>query len=49
MVRRKTSTLLRASLTAYSLEGWIIAKISFMMIPERVLFFAAGDHGSTAG
>src|SRR6059058_5504157 len=33
MVRRKTSTLLRASLTASSFDGWMMARISFMSVP----------------
>jgi hypothetical protein len=31
MVRRKTSTLLSASLTASSFDGWMMARMSFMI------------------
>src|SRR4051812_37925336 len=34
MVSRKTATRLRASLTASSLDGWMMARMSFMAPPE---------------
>src|SRR6266545_707739 len=40
MVRRNTSTLLRASLTASSFAGWMIARMSFMVVVATTLGLA---------
>src|SRR5205085_171024 len=45
MVRRKTSTLLSASLTASSFDGWMMARMSFMGV-DYPRSLPARDRGS---